>query len=200
MSSSDLFVHDDSSSSGLFRCSTSDLVFPSDAELQFFSDPYSPNLSDSAIDILQVISDQEQPLAADDSNSNSVDHFLVSSSHQFQGLTLSNRDDFHLQHHSSNGFQNLSNFDVKNEESPLGFSSDAFNPPLCFDNAADKSFLQRSFSDKPPFKSRLESLLMESPNFHNHSIAAPDSDFFSSQIRRVFSTGDLQNSGMGRSG
>ncbi|XP_038874875.1 uncharacterized protein LOC120067375 [Benincasa hispida] len=205
--SSDLFIHgDSSSSSSLFRCSSSDLVFPSDAELQFFSDHYSPNFSDSAVDILNSIPSQENPLP-DGFNSNSIDHFIP-----MQGLSLSHPTDFHLLSHpsssSSNGFQNLSNFDVKSEESLLGF-----NQPLCFDppseNAAtatatavvDKSLLlHRSFSEKPGFQSRLESLLMESPNFPNnhHSLPCPESDFFSSQIRRVFSTGDLQNSGMGR--
>ncbi|XP_022958595.1 zinc finger protein CO3-like [Cucurbita moschata] len=47
----------------------------------------------------------------------------------------------------------------------------------------------------------MESLLMESvsPNFPNQSLPCSESEFFSSQIRRVFSTGDLQNSSMGRS-
>ncbi|CAK9310936.1 unnamed protein product [Citrullus colocynthis] len=209
--SSDLFIHgDSSSSSSLFRCSSSDVVFPSDADLQFFSDPYSPNFSDSAIDILTSIPSQENPLL-DEFNSNSIDHFIP-----MQGLSLSHPTDFHLLPHpsssSSNGFQNLSNFDVKSEDSHLGFTSNSsFNQPLCFEppseNAAattvvvDKSLLlHRSFSEKPSFQSRLESLLMGSQNFPNNhqSLPCPESDFFSSQIRRVFSTGDLQNSGMGR--
>ncbi|XP_008437311.1 uncharacterized protein LOC103482769 isoform X1 [Cucumis melo] len=206
--SSDLFIHgDSSSSSSLFRCSSSDLVFPSDADLQFFSDPYSPNFSDSAIDILNSIpsqSQQENPLP-DEFNSNnsiSIDNFIP-----MQGLSLSHpTPDFHLLPNpspsSSNGFQNLTNFDVKNEESLLGFN----NPPLCSldppENVDKSLLLHRSFSEKPNFQTRLETFLMESQKFPNnhHSLPCPESDFFSSQIRRVFSTGDLQqNSGNGRS-
>ncbi|XP_023551150.1 putative zinc finger protein CONSTANS-LIKE 11 isoform X1 [Cucurbita pepo subsp. pepo] len=199
--SSDLFIHgDSSSSSSLFRCSSSDLVFPSDAELQFFSDPYSPNFSDSAIDVLNPLAEEFNSNSNSNPNlnpnPNPLDQFIP-----MQGLSLSHGNDFPLladpSSSSSNGFQNLSNFHL---------NSNSFNQPLCFDPiqnaAADKSFLHRSFSEKPGFlggQSRLESLLMDSPNFPNQSLPCPESDFFSSQIRRVFSAGDLQNSGRGRS-
>lgn len=167
--SSDLFIHgDSSSSSSLFHCSSSDLVFPSDAEIQLFSDHFSPNFADSF--------DFTQPIIPHNSNFDSVDHSIP-----MHNLSLQ----------SSNVFQNFPNFDIKNEESHLGFTSNQH--PLCFidpSENAEKSLLQRSFSEKPG--SFLESLLMDSPNFPNNSLPCSDSHFFSSQIRRVFSTGDLQ--------
>ncbi|XP_022996097.1 zinc finger protein CONSTANS-LIKE 9-like [Cucurbita maxima] len=196
--SSDLFVHGDSSSSpsssssSLFRCSASDLVFPSDADFQFLIGSCSPNFSDHGID-LHFYYPHQNPLPADESNSNSNSN----SNSVDQLIPIPELALIPDSCSSPNGFQNLSNFDVKNEESHLGFNQ----PPLCFDPSDHNNNNAATVGKSLLHRSRVESLIMESvsPNFPNQSLPCSESEFFSSQIRRVFSTGDLQNSSMGRS-
>ncbi|XP_061988481.1 uncharacterized protein LOC133706949 isoform X1 [Rosa rugosa] len=207
--SSDLFVDDAS----LYRHSY---------ETDLLSDPFSP-FSDSALDILQAISDhrnvqnpvEDQPHSFEQSSPNPVS----SSPPSYQSGSLSLYQATHLgplENGPSLG-DALGNFsaldilgEVKTEQCHVGFDQNAHNyntqhafSPHSYSGGAENvaKFMQRSYSSnsfdgKPGFvfQPRFDSL-MESPNFQNQaaSLSSPESSYLTSQMRRVSSTGDLQN-------
>ncbi|XP_075639981.1 zinc finger protein CONSTANS-LIKE 1 [Castanea sativa] len=202
--SSDLYIFDDP----LYRHSSSDMI-SSDGDLTF--------MSDSPIDIFQGISiSDSQNYHNRVEESHSFDHFsppLVSTSSPSQQLDSLN----HMQTHNLQclpnvsgvpyGFGNLSGLEgleVKNEECQLGFESSfsqAFVPQSYScgtENVANK-FMQRSYSSncfegKPSFLFQPHfDTFMESQNFQNQALSPTENSFLAGQMRRVCSTGDLQN-------
>lgn len=201
--SSDLFPFDHDP---FYRHSSSDMV-SSDGDLTF--------LADSPIDIFRAISDsQNQQNPVDESHS--FDHYssttLLSSSpsQQFESLNLYQTTHLQCLQNGSdfdNGLGNLCGFDgleVKNEECQLGFESSfnqAFLPHSYSGGGAENvaKLIQRSYSSNCfdgktgfLFQPRFDTL-MESPTFQNHALSPPENTFFGGQMRRICSTGDLQN-------
>lgn len=206
--SSDLFVDDGS----FYRHSY-------EADLQLFSEPFSP-FSDSAIDILQAISDhesQKNPQNPVDDQPHSFEqtspHLISSSPPSYQLESLSLYQATHLSP-LQNG-PNLGNFsaldplEVKTEQCHVGFDQNAYNynnqqpfAPHSYEGGAEnvakymqRSYSSNSFDGKPGFlfQPRFDSV-MENPNFQNQaaSLSSPESSFLTSHMRRVSSTGDLQ--------
>ncbi|XP_010533642.1 PREDICTED: uncharacterized protein LOC104809375 [Tarenaya hassleriana] len=203
--SSDLFVFDESSSSSLIsRHSSPEMAATTDLPFFCNNDRY-PFLD---------------PLSSDNNNNNSVDDSLCvfedfapqifsssPPSRQLETLTISQ-----TAHSNSevftNGFQNYSGcFDVSDVKRELFFDGSGHNQT---DAAASMArsysavenvgkYMQRCFSSnsaeaKPGF--RLSSLfdpLVESSNLHNQTLNSPENGFLAGHMRRVFSTGDLQN-------
>ncbi|XP_015896101.2 zinc finger protein CONSTANS-LIKE 2 isoform X1 [Ziziphus jujuba] len=225
---SDLFVFD----SSFYQHSSSDAV-SSEADFLFAEDQFSP-FSDSAIDILQALSDH--PTTQPNQNRNPVDEshsldqissgFLSSSppSQQLESLSLcqnkTTTTQFQpLENNNSNlgnGYGNFSVLDalqVKDEECQMGFENaydthhQQFGPHSYSGGDAENvaKMMQRSYSSncfdgKPGFvfQPRFDTL-MESPNFQNQALSSPENSFLAGQMRRVCSTGDLQNFGTARS-
>ncbi|XP_031259479.1 zinc finger protein CONSTANS-like [Pistacia vera] len=97
--------------------------------------------------------------------------------------------------------------EVKSEESLVGFDSCYNQQQQSFvprsysgvENVAkymQRSYSSNSFDNKSGFlfQPRFDTL-MEPPNVNNQALSSPESNFFSGQMRRVCSTGDLQNTG-----
>ncbi|XVE64806.1 hypothetical protein DITRI_Ditri07aG0131500 [Diplodiscus trichospermus] len=96
-----------------------------------------------------------------------------------------------------NGYENFSSLnclEIKNEECQVVFDS-----AFCDVNENVAKYLQRSFSSnsfkgkpnfssQPPFDS-----LMESQNFQGQALSMPENSFLAGQMRKVCSTGDLEN-------
>ncbi|KAF5460642.1 hypothetical protein F2P56_020498 [Juglans regia] len=198
--SSDYFLFDDP----FYLNSSSDMV-SSDGDLPF--------LPDSTFDIFQAISDSQNHHNPVD-ESRSFDQYssrLLSSSpsQQFESLNLYQSTHFQCLPNGldlQNGFGNLSgleNLEVKNEECQMGFES-SFNQtfaPHSYSGGAENvaKLMQRSYSSncfdgKPGFlyQPRFDTF-MESSNFRKHDLSTPERSLFSGQMRRVCSTGDLQN-------
>ncbi|XP_062147113.1 uncharacterized protein LOC133854859 [Alnus glutinosa] len=193
--SSDLFLIDHDP---FHRHSSSDMV-SYDGDLTF--------MPDSPIDIFQAISDsQNQNNPVDESHSfdqYSSTLFSSSPSRQFESLNLYQTTHLQCLQNCSdldNGLGNLSGFDgleVKNEECQMGFESSfnqAFLPHSYSGGGAENvtKLMQRSYSSNCfegktsfLFQPRFDTL-MESPGFQNQEIIG-------GQMRRVCSTGDLQN-------
>ncbi|PON62917.1 CCT domain containing protein [Parasponia andersonii] len=213
--SSDLFVFD-----GSFYNHSSPEVVSLEPDL-FFGDELSP-FSDSAIDIFQAFSDhqtQQNPVEESHSNDHISSSTLSSSSppsHQLESLNLYQPTTTTTTHlhtpNLPNGFSNfagLDAFQVKTEECQMGFD----NGYYCTQNFGPHSYsgsenvaklIQRSFSSnsfdgKPDFSftPRFDTL-MESPSFQNQALSSPENGFLTGQMRRVCSTGDLQNFGTAR--
>ncbi|KAF2313338.1 hypothetical protein GH714_010425 [Hevea brasiliensis] len=211
--SSDLYFHD----SSFYNHSSPEMV-SSDGDL-FFPDPFSP-FCYSSTDIFQELSNHQNtqnPIH----NSNSVDNFspnILSSSppsHKLENLSLYQTatlqplaDGSNLANYSSleNGYSNFSGLDdsgVKTEECQMGFDS-SYNHNLFMphsysgaENAAkmmQRSYSSISFEGKPDFlfQPRFDTLL-ESPSYQNQALSSPENNFLAGQLRRVCSTGDLQN-------
>lgn len=206
--SSDLFVDDGS----FYRHSY-------EADLQLFSEPFSP-FSDSAIDILQAISDhesQQNPQKPVDDQPHSFEqtspHLISSSPPSYQLESLSLYQATHLgplQNGPNLGnFSSLDPLEVKTEQCHVGFDQNAYNynnqqafAPHSYEGGAEnvakymqRSYSSNSFDGKPGFlfQPRFDSV-METPNFQNQaaSLSSPESSFLTSHMRRVSSTGDLQ--------
>lgn len=204
--SSDLFVDDDS----FYRHSF---------EEDHFSDPFSP-FSDSAIDILQALSDSknlvgEQPHSLEQSSRN-----LVSSSppnYQLKSLSLYQathsvplETDPYLGSALEN-FSALDNLEVKTEQCSGDQNAFLYNNQAPQQTFAPHSYrggdeivakyMQKSYSSnffdgKPSFvfQPSFDSL-MESPSFQTQaaSLSSPESSYLTCHMRRrVSSTGDLQ--------
>uniref|UniRef100_A0A2N9FK72 CCT domain-containing protein n=1 Tax=Fagus sylvatica TaxID=28930 RepID=A0A2N9FK72_FAGSY len=197
--SSDLYILDDPVP--LYEYSSSKIL-SCDGDLGF--------MSHSAIDLYQSISisgsqNHQNPLA----ESHSLNQFSFPGQ-QFQSLNQIQTHNLQCLPNVSDvtyGFGNLSGLEgleVKNEECQLGFESN-FNQaflPQSFsggtENVANK-FMQRSYSSncfegKPGFHFQpgLDSF-MESQNFQNQALSPSENSFLAGQMRRVCSTGDLQN-------
>lgn len=198
--SSDLFVCEGS----FYHQPTRPEMDSNDEDLHFFSHPFSP-FTDSPIDnLLNEISEpsnQQTPVSLSSSPPST----------QLQNLTLhQNTPNLPILGNGLiSGLTSLDDvLDVKAEESQgsLEFCYNQNNFfPHSYSGAENVSkYMQRSYSSntfdvstsRPGicFKPQLNSLMemMESPNFQNQSIGSPEDSFFAGQMRRVFSTGDLQ--------
>ncbi|KAH0974860.1 hypothetical protein GBA52_016759 [Prunus armeniaca] len=213
MSSSDLYVLDDS----FFRHSSSSEMASYEPD-QFFSEPFSPF---SDIDILQAISDHQSnqnPVENQSHHNNSLDQssptILSSSPPSYQLESLSLCQATHLNPldqncaNLANGLPNFPAFDaleVKTEQCHLAFDQNAYNNNQVFgphsysgaENVAkfmQRSFSSNSFDGKPGvvFQPCFDSL-MESSTLQNQALSSPENSFLAGQMRRVSSTGDLQN-------
>ncbi|XP_021820865.1 putative zinc finger protein CONSTANS-LIKE 11 [Prunus avium] len=213
MSSSDLYVLDAS----FFRHSTSSEMASYEPD-QFFSEPFSPF---SDIDILQAISDHqsnENPVENQSHHNNSLDQssptILSSSPPSYQLESLSLCQATHLNPldqncaNLANGLPNFPAFDaleVKTEQCHLALDQNAYNNNQVFgphsysgaENVAkfmQRSFSSNSFDGKPGFVFQpCFDSLMESSTFQNQALSSPENSFLAGQMRRVSSTGDLQN-------
>ncbi|KAK0588073.1 hypothetical protein LWI29_033867 [Acer saccharum] len=218
MSSSDLYVFDNS----LYRQHSSPEMVSLDegGELSFFTDHNFSPFCDSSIDILQAISNNSsinhhhQNLVDESSSSvDQISHALLSCSppsNQLENLSLYHQQQSTNLQSLSNGYQDFSNLDVvevKSEDSYGGFDCFYNQQPPSFvphsysggaENVSkymQRSFSSNSFDGKPGFlfHPRFDTL-MESPNLHNYqALSSPENSFFTRQMRRVCSTGDLQN-------
>ncbi|KAJ7952274.1 zinc finger protein CONSTANS-like [Quillaja saponaria] len=183
-------------------------------DLLCFSDPFSL-LSDSTIDVFEISSnDQNRQNPLDDSPSLvQFSPSLLSSSppsNQMENLSLYQAA-AHVQPPLSNGpnlaseFGNLTALDaldVKTEEFQMGFdySNIQLLVPHSYggvENVAkfkQRSFSSNSFNGKPGCLFRPGfSTITDTPCFQNQSLSSPENSFFVGQMRRVCSTGDLQN-------
>lgn len=197
--SSDIYVlggNSSSSSSSFYSNSIPEMVF-SDSSDFLFSSPVDETF------FQEILSNTHQN--PDEETLNFPPNFISSSppSTQFEkSLNLYPNQAPKMQSFS-NGYGDLgelSSLEVKNEELQVGFDSGYgnFSAPQNYTGAENAGkYLQRSFSEncfdsKPgfeiPFQPQFNSL-MESQNFQT----SPENSFFAGQIRRVCSTGDLQN-------
>ncbi|KAJ6341770.1 hypothetical protein OIU78_009843 [Salix suchowensis] len=205
--SSDLYVLDAS----LYHLSSPEIVSPG-GDL-FFSDPFPP-FRDSSIDVLQEFSNNQNTQYPVE-NSNSVDSFrpsILSSSppsHQLESLSLYQTNHLQALANSENladghgDFPGLDALEVKTEECQVGFDSSysqQYFMPHSFtgvENVAkmmQRSYSSNSFEGNPGFlfQPRFDSLL-ESPNYQGQALSSPENNFLAGHLRRVCSTGDLQN-------
>ncbi|KAJ4837065.1 hypothetical protein Tsubulata_008428 [Turnera subulata] len=201
--SSDLYVLDPS-----FYHHSSPEMASSDGRDLFFPDPFS-HFCDSSLEILQEFSDNQNtqyPVENSGCTDNLSPSILSSSppSHQLENLTLYQTT--HLQVPAANGYGDFSGLDaleVKTEECQVGFDSSyihqAFMPHSYsgVENVAkmmQRSFSSNSFDGKPGFlfQPRFDTLL-ESPSYQSQGLSSPENNFIASHLRRVCSTGDLQN-------
>ena len=99
-------------------------------------------------------------------------------------------------------FPGLDALEVKTEECQLSFKSTYNQHPFMphsyssVENAAkmmQRSYSSNSFEGKPGFlfQPRFDTLL-ESPNYQSQALSSPENNFLAGQLRRVYSTGDLQ--------
>ncbi|XP_019429882.1 PREDICTED: putative zinc finger protein CONSTANS-LIKE 11 [Lupinus angustifolius] len=195
--------------------STSDMVSSSDdgvGDLLFFSDSF-PFFSD----IPQENSNNTNQHQFDETIPSSLDPFSPSffsfspPTTNLENLTLYRQPNHVLNAPTlENEFGSFSSaldgFEVKSEECQLGidYNINTYNQhhffPHSYSGAENVSkYMQRSFSSnsfdgKPGFlfKSHCDRLI-DSPNFQRHAINSPENSSLDGQMRRVCSTGDLQN-------
>ncbi|KAI4315445.1 hypothetical protein L6164_028253 [Bauhinia variegata] len=213
--SSDLYFFDAS----FHRHSSSDIVSSDGGEDLLFSSesfPFPfPFLTTPPIDVSQEISNhqtQQNPLNETpslDSLSPSFFNFSPPSSHL---ESLSRYQANHaVPQPLSNGpnlesefgkFSVLDELELKSEECQMGVDynySHQFAPHSYSGAGNISKFMQRSFSSEsfggkagffcqPHYET-----VMDSPNFQSQSLSSGENSFFSGQMRRVCSTGDLQN-------
>ncbi|KAL2342734.1 hypothetical protein Fmac_004019 [Flemingia macrophylla] len=110
-------------------------------------------------------------------------------------------------HNLATEFRSFSPFDghgsqVKSEDSQLGVDSvygsqllpHSYSGADDFSKYMQRSFSSNSFEGKPGFLSQPYSdAHVDSPSFQRHDMSSPDDIVFAGQMRRVCSTGDLQN-------
>ncbi|CAI9784586.1 unnamed protein product [Fraxinus pennsylvanica] len=164
-----------------------------------FSDPFS-SFSDSPVDpfhdIFQEIQENGKNSLSLIQEKNSFDEInsldQIASS-QFENLSLS---------HSTNAEDFVLEVKTKEHQFPFDCFSDYGNSilPEIHDGAAESAvkFLQRSYSgnsfeNKPNFllQPRFDNPF-QSPNLQNEMLNFPEGSFFSGEMRRVCSSGDLQ--------
>ncbi|CAH1453637.1 unnamed protein product [Lactuca virosa] len=178
-----------------------------------FTDPFSPLIDSSSIDILKAF--QENTYSFNPPSStlthenldtpfNDIDQIIPTiqssspPSHQLESLSLSQM---------GNSVISLDScpLEVKTEKSQLPFhgyfiNNDSFLPHSYGGGDNVMKMMQRSYSsisfNKRPngfvFQPKLDSLI-ESSNLHSQVLTSPDHGFSSSHMRRVCSTGDLQS-------
>ncbi|KAK7251350.1 hypothetical protein RIF29_34460 [Crotalaria pallida] len=202
--------------------STSDMVSSSDGggDLLFFSDsfPFFNDISqDDSNNTNQHQFDETIPSSLDPFSPS----FFSSSppTTNLENLTLYHQPNNHVHPTLSNGpnletefgsFSSaLDGFEVKTEECQIGVDFDYninsnYNQhhhffPHSYSGAENVSkYMQRSFSSnsfhgKPSFLFQTHcDKLIDSPNFQSHATSSPENSF-NGQMRRVCSTGDLQN-------
>ncbi|WVZ23204.1 hypothetical protein V8G54_001748 [Vigna mungo] len=105
----------------------------------------------------------------------------------------------------ANEFGTFSAFDgseVKTEEAQLGVDCvyaqqllpHSYSGAENFSRYMHRSFSSNSFEAKPGFLSQpYTDTLVDSPKFQRHDLSSPEDTLFTGQMRRVCSTGDLQN-------
>ncbi|KAK7366747.1 hypothetical protein VNO80_08744 [Phaseolus coccineus] len=165
--------------------------YDADGNLMFLSDPYSfPFLTASPVhDVAQgnpsffSFSPQEKE----------------SLCHANPVQPLSNDSNIKSEFRS---FSALHGSEVTSEECQMVvdyFRNHHFLSQTCHASGSASKVIQRSFScnsfgGKPdfPFEPHPDTL-MDSPNFQCHALLSPENNFFMGQMRRVCSTGDLQN-------
>ncbi|KAF2297826.1 hypothetical protein GH714_003786 [Hevea brasiliensis] len=175
-----------------------------------FSEPFSP-FFDSSTYMFQELSSNEHtqnPVH----NSNSFDNFnpnILSSSppsHKLENLSLHQATLQPVADGSNlvNGYSNFSAMDalgVKTEECQMDFDS-SYNHQLFMphsyngvENVATISYSSNSFEEKPefPFQPRFNTLLGSPTNYQNQPLSSPENNFLAGNLRRVCSTGDIQN-------
>ncbi|XWS61746.1 hypothetical protein CRYUN_Cryun07bG0152100 [Craigia yunnanensis] len=95
-----------------------------------------------------------------------------------------------------NGYENFNSLnclEVKNEECQVDFDS-AYSDVENVANYLQRSFSSNSFEGKPNFSFQPPfDSLMESQNFQGQALSMPENSFFAGQMRKVCSTGDLEN-------
>ncbi|KAL2547559.1 CCT motif family protein [Forsythia ovata] len=172
----------------------------------FFSDPFSP-FTDSSIDIFQEFQEnsnnstnlvqEKDPL--DETNSlEKISSALFSSSSSPPSFQLENLSISHF------GNEKYPFSEVKSEEFPVPFESfTCYNNsfmPQSYDGGSDiaMKFMQRSFSSKS-FDGKPNNLfqpgfdcVLECSDLQKQILNSPESSFSSGELRRVYSTGDLQ--------
>ncbi|KAK7358592.1 hypothetical protein VNO77_00526 [Canavalia gladiata] len=180
--------------------SSSDLVSSDGVgDLSFLSDPF-PVFTNSPTDVAQ---ENSNTLPSVDQFSPSFFSFSPPSAH-LESLSL-----YHHANRVSNG-QNLANefssfscFDeVKSEECQIGvdymygqqFLPHSYSGAESVSKYMQRSFSSNSFEGKPGFVSQPHAdTLVDSPKFQTHELSSPEDIVFGGQMRRVCSTGDLQN-------
>ncbi|XP_050226946.1 uncharacterized protein LOC126676723 [Mercurialis annua] len=185
--SSDLYFYE----SSLYHHSSPEMV-SSENDFLLFSDPFSPFYDSSSTEIFQ---DFSNPIHNSLDNFTPTNTILSSSppSHQLENLSL-HQTTAQLQQPLENA-SNLDVLGVKNEEFQMGVDSnynDKWVSKIIQRSYSSNSFEGKSdFLFQPYFDTLLES---SSSNFHqNQTFSPPESSFLANHMRRVCSTGDLQN-------
>lgn len=95
-----------------------------------------------------------------------------------------------------NLYQAFDESEVKIEESQMGnvqFLPHSYSGVENVSKYMQRSFSSNSFESKPGFLFRPQHhILMDSPHFQRNDISSPEISFFTGQMRKVCSTGDLQ--------
>ncbi|KAI4332343.1 hypothetical protein L6164_017261 [Bauhinia variegata] len=212
--SSDLYVLDAS----FHRHSSSDMASPNGGgDLVFFSDsyPFPFCTASPIIDIAQENSNsQTQEIPLDEipsldplGSSPSFFSFSPPSSHleswslyeanPVQPLsTIQNLDS------EFGKFSVLDGLEAKSEEFQMGvdynynhqFATHSYGDAENASKFMQRSFSSKSFDAKPGFLCQPQhETVMDSPNFQSQALSSPENSFSNGQMRRVCSTGDLQN-------
>ncbi|XVF51451.1 hypothetical protein PTKIN_Ptkin04bG0186500 [Pterospermum kingtungense] len=179
-----------------------------------FDFPFSPVYDSSSSDYnLQALlnSDQNQENPVDHHQQPTCPDHLVSSSSgnllpsspptdQLENLSLYQTTQFPsplFGQNLENGYENLNSFncfEVKNEECQVDFDSANYSDVENVANYLQRSFSSNSFEGKPNFSFQPPfDSVMETQNFHGQAFSLPENSFFAGQMRKVCSTGDLQN-------
>ncbi|GLT90865.1 hypothetical protein SLE2022_087810 [Rubroshorea leprosula] len=192
--SSDLYVFGGS----FYPHKPSGMVFSDSVDLLFSSDPSFSPVDDTTLQEISSVNHQN-PVEESNSLDQFSSNFLPSSppSSQLESLSIYQIPQMQSMSNGYGDFGGLNCLEVKNEEFRVEFDcaySNSFAPYSYsgVDNVGklmQRSFSSNSFEGKPGFSFQpCFDSLMESPNFQS----SPDSSFFSGQMRRVCSTGDLQ--------
>ncbi|XP_027344004.1 two-component response regulator-like APRR5 [Abrus precatorius] len=188
--------------------SSPDLVFSDGVgDLPFLCDPF-PLLTNSPTDVAQENS-TTLPSSVDPF-SPSFFSFSPPSAH-LENLTLYHHANNNRVHALSSG-QNLANeigsfsgfdgLEVKSEECQVGvdyvygqqYLPHSYSGTENVSKYMQRSFSSNSFEGKPGFVSQPHcDALVDSPKFQSHDMSSPEDSLFGGQMRRVCSTGDLQN-------
>ncbi|XP_061337280.1 putative zinc finger protein CONSTANS-LIKE 11 [Gastrolobium bilobum] len=191
--SSDLYTFD----IPIHRHSRPDTVsYDGSGDHMFFSDPYhSPFFNVSPIDVARDnLNNSHDPFSP---FSPQITHLENQSLYQTNPVQpLSNGTN--MKNEFSN-FPALDGSEVKREECQMGVGytyNQHFLPHSLSGSESASKLLQRSFScssfhGNPGFPH--SDTLMGSPKFQWHALSSPENNFFNGEMRKVCSTGDLQN-------
>ncbi|XP_017972681.1 PREDICTED: zinc finger protein CONSTANS isoform X1 [Theobroma cacao] len=170
-----------------------------------FDHPFSPFQDSSSDynfqDLLNNSQNQQNPFDESSCPDQFVSGLLPSSppTDQLENLSLYQTTQYPSLSFSPNleygygDFNGLNYLEVKNEECQVDFDP-AYRGVDNVDKYLQRSFSSNSFEGKPGFSFQLPfDSLMESQNFQGQSFSMPESSFFAGQMRKVCSTGDLEN-------
>lgn len=187
-------------------------LYACDAELQFLSDPFFPFPDTESIDILQPISDPQNPLLEssppdDHSLHHQLSGSLLSSSppcQQLGSLSLCRANQLQAVPNGSNvsnGVPILGGYEVKSEETQLCYETYPYLARSYSGPENVAKYLQRNYSGNSGdgrsvlLHQAVIDAVVEAPDFqYQQGLSSPEHCLLGGQFRRACSTGDLQQS------